>query len=237
MGKFLYHYKIILLASVLMPALGCSTPGTVIDNVNDPFPTKMFGYNTFAMAITNGDTSWWMGRVYRMENGRLQALEKAWTAREMPQMDRENYREIFYSSSTFAKLAARFPDLNVEANLEVGKDITFKLELYNLKTIDMMGPVMLDNARKKQAKESQADPLYQGPFVEALLCVDTIALRVTDRVYGDLGAEANIIKKLTVNPKVHWDNNLKAIKLAENAIIGYIVKTPTEADFKRTIDR
>lgn len=237
MRNHLSGNSIILILCILMSVFGCSTPGPAVKTVNDPFPEKWFqskdnsGWDSFDLPISNGNTSWWLGRVYKKMQGRLRPCELAWTARQTPPEDRSRFEEIDYSSTTFAQLVAHFPDLNVDANFEVGKDITFKVEFYDIKTIEMIGPVMLEKAR-----ERQADPLYQGPFIDSLLIAETIAMRVTDRVHGELGAEANIIKKLTVSPKVKWDNNLKAIRLAENAIIGYTLWTPTEVDLKRTMD-
>lgn len=240
MRKLLSGNVIILLMCMTLSVVNCSTTGTVVSTVKDPFPDrfcakppKYKGWDSFLLPISNGDPNYWLGRVYKMMRGNLRQGEKAWTARHFPEPEeRSRIEKIVYTSETFGKLSAHFQSLNIQGKFEIGREMTFTIEFRDISTVEMVAPVMFPEARKKQN-----DEYYTGPFIDSVLMAKIVAMKIDDRVHGELGVEADIIQNfLKLDPKFSWDNKLNAIRIADNALIGYTLYPPDEADFNRTME-
>lgn len=189
--------------------------------VEDPFPRSMLRHKTFTV-FKSGETSAWLGRVFRDEGDQILG-EKMWGGKMLSSGGER--REVEYDRRHAFALKAKMPYAKLKIGPEISNEIKFRLVLVGLKTSQLVSPSILSTFKDDVARS-------EIPYIISILRANQVVMQMVDATGAVIGLEAEY-KQINVEARYEYSKRHKGLILAKNAIIGYMLMKPSQADLKR----
>lgn len=189
--------------------------------VEDPFPKAMLRHKTFTV-FKSGETSAWLGRVFRDEVDQILG-EKMWGGKILASGGER--REVEYDRRHAFALKAKMPYAKLKIGPEISNDIKFRLVLVGLSTSQLVSPAILSSFKDDSSRSGI-------PYVISILRANQVVMQMVDKTGAVIGLGAEY-KQINVEARYEYSKRQKGLILAKNAIIGYMLMKPSQADLKR----